>query len=181
MNHYYIINDDIYYIIIVSILILLIVFYGGHNNIDKIDYDSNYFFYIKKITSYKNKFINYSNTLNFNENDHYIIDNLTSLINIYIPNIKSILIIQINPYNIFDIYKIFNVYDTLNNTKYLMIIFNFNEHKNIDILIHKKNNLEYFYNVDKNLLITNIYDIYNRNNYKIFLGILFIKKPFWYY
>lgn len=162
------------YINLMILLILFVIFYGGHNNIKKIEYDSDFFYYINKIEIYRNKFIKYSQTYNYDiitdiSNDFiYLKQN-------YIPNINHIYLIKLKAKKIYDI-KIL-----CKNMNDLMIIFNFNDYKNIEILIEKQNDYNIFYDVSKNIFITNIYDILNSNNFEIQFGIIFISKPFWYY
>jgi len=54
------------------------------------------------------------------------------------------------------------------------------DYKNLYIIINTENNEYSMVELDENIYITNIYNIYNDNDKDIILILFFIKKPFWY-
>ncbi len=165
--------------IILVILTIIILFYGGKNNVNMIEYNSNYFdnykniiIFEKVLKSYIPKFDNIAT----NNSDYFTVDEIKDTLNIVIPNYLNNYFIKIKSYSYFNITKII---DNTNNL--LMIIFNLNDVNNLDLLLDKEDNIGYFYNLTNKISITNIYDLYNNNNTDIYITIFTIKKPYWYY
>jgi hypothetical protein len=165
--------------IILLILTIIIIFYGGKNNINMIEYNSNYFNNYKNVIIFEKvlkKYIPKFDNIVTNNSDYSTIDEIINTLNIIIPNYINNYFIKIKPYSYFNTTKIIN-----NTNNLLMIIFNINYVNNLDLLIEKENNIGYFYNLTNKISITNIYDIYNNNNAEIYITIFTIKKPYWYY
>ncbi len=165
--------------IILVILTIIILFYGGKNNVNMIEYNSNYFdnykniiIFEKVLKSYIPKFDNIAT----NNSDYFTVDEIKDTLNIVIPNYLNNYFIKIKSYSYFNITKIIN-----NTNNLLMIIFNLNDVNNLDLLLDKEDNIGYFYNLTNKISITNIYDLYNNNNTDIYITIFTIKKPYWYY
>ena len=151
--------DTLIYINFMILLTIFMIFYGGHNYIKKIEYNSDYFYYINKLDICRNKFIRYSEIHDYTKIKDISKDLL--YFKDYIPNINHIYLLKLKARKIYDIGQLC---DNLNN---LMIIYNFHNYENIEIMIEKKNNYNLFYTVNKNIFITNVYDILNLNNFEI--------------
>jgi hypothetical protein len=168
----------IYNILIFLILVILIIFYGGENKIIKIKYNSDRFNYHKNLNIFRKKLLNYKNILN---EDYLDITKDINTCNYLVPNIIYSYCIKIKPKTIFDIkYLIKN--DKYNDDyEMLMNIYTINdEYKNLYLVIDNNQNEVDMVDIDENIYITNIYNIYNNNNKDVFLILFFIKKPFWY-
>jgi hypothetical protein len=177
--------DDILYLIIIFVLTIFIIFFGGHNNQDKIEYDSDYFSNLNSIINFENK-INtiYSNNNQIFKNKNFInINKYLNTTNILIQNFVNCFLIKINPNNFFNI---FNIIDKSLAKNYIMVIFNHDEFNNLELLIntncYKSNSNiieEYFYDLKKKISITGIFHLYNNSNKPIMITCFILKKPFW--
>ena len=156
-----------YLLTIFLLSIIIVVSYNiNNNNIHKIEYDIDNIKTIKYITNYNYIFNKYKKTTNISKIDF----------NVKIPNIEKIIVLYLNPNNIFnvnDFYK-FN-YDK----KCIMVIYNIDNNK-FQLLISKNKSDGIFYDIKKQLSVTNIYPIYNNNNYNIRLVIILILNPHWF-
>lgn len=168
--------DNFYYIIIITILFYIILLYGGINYTRKIEYDSNYFNNLKKIIIYKKKIEKYDLDINYNSDNFIEISKFEEISDVLVPNIINIFFIKVHPNEFFNIKKIYN-----SDSNALMIIFNYNDHGDIKLLIDIIDSEGYFYKISNRITITNIYSIMNFSNDTAKLCIFFIKKPFWYY
>lgn len=164
-------NDNIY-IFILIILTLLIITYGGHNYQNKIEYESNFFDNFNIIQIFENKLNKLENKLNFNDNEYI---DIKKQINFkLIPNLLNAYYIKIKPYSFFNINKLIDKIESK-----LLLIFNHNKIKFIELLVKYENNIGFFYELTKTISITSLYPIYNNSNETIFITILVVKKPFW--
>lgn len=166
--------DNNIYILIIILLTILIIFYGGHYNFELIEYDTNYFSSLNVIKIYESKL----QSLNIKFDDYIDVTNQIKLTDIIIPNLIKIFLLKIKPFSFFNINKLI---DNLNKKSIIMIIFNHNSHNNIELLIKNKNNIGYFYSLDKQISLTGFFNIYNNSEELINLTIFLIKKPFWFY
>ena len=191
---------------IIFTLTFMILFYGGVNYHKQIEYNSSYFDNYNRITFYKKKIVKYNIPSNYNNDNFIDLSKFEKISDSLIPNLYSIYFINIKPNTIFNINKIFSEnLPIVSYSNYLMIIYNFNDHDNLELLINIENfseiqqnlseTLEFvetkfqknfqvgdFYKLNKSVTITNIYSIYNFNVQTISnLCIFFVKKPFWYY
>lgn len=177
--------DDISYLIIIIILSVFVVFYGGHNNQNKIEYNSDYFNNLNSIVNLEKKISAIYTKNNIFKNNNYVnINNYFNTTNILIQNYVNCFLIKINPN---DFFNIFNIIDKSISKYHMMIIFNHNTNNNLELLIdndHKLNkyipSIKYFYDLEKNISITGIYHIYNKSNEPIIITCFLLKKPFWY-
>jgi hypothetical protein len=116
--------DDITYIILIICLTIFIIFFGGHNNQDKIEYESFQWNNLDLLN-----FLNINHLIgdddntkkyNFIANDYHKISDKIILTENYLPNFVDCYLIRIKPYKLFHIsahitifkqnhYKIFNV------------------------------------------------------------------------
>lgn len=168
----------IYNILIFLILVVLIIFFGGENKISKIKYNSERFSYYKNINIFRKKLLKYKKIIDGDYID--ITDNINTC-NYLLPNIVYSYCIKIQPKTIFDIKYLIKNDKYKDDYEMLMNIYTIdNEYKNLYIILDN-NNYEYnMVDIDENIYITNIYNIYNDNNKDIILILFFIKKPFWY-
>ena len=169
------------FILIIIIMTLMIIFYGGKNTVNMIEYNSNYFENYKNIMlvektlqKYNSKF----NDITKNESDYITIDEIDNISHIILPNYINNYLIKIKPYSYFDIKKIIDI-AKINNL--IMIVFNYNNIENLELLVNKDNNNGHFYNLTNKISITGIYDIYNNNDKEIYITVFIVKKPFWYW
>ena len=182
---------DIYiYLLTIIGLTIFILFYGGHNYQNKIEYESIYFENFNLIKNYYNKLNKFNEKDILNDVNFVNINQYFETTNILIPNFVNCFLIKINPYNIFNIYNIINK-DEINN--HLLILFNYNNHDNLELLLnnteldlYKKNILNdncdgYFYSLNKIISIIDVYHIYNNSNNIVKITCFVVKKPFWHY
>jgi len=195
-------KNELLYIIIIFTLSFMMLFYGGLNYHKQIEYESSYFNNFKRVTLYKQKIIKYNIPSNYNSEDYIDLSKFEKISDSLIPNLHSIYFINIKPNKIFNIDKIFKE----NKDTYLMIIYNFNNSDSIELLINSENipsesfqnfvpseisserssgesqtdsQVGYFYKINKNITITNIYSIYASGE-DANICIFFIIKPLWY-
>ncbi len=181
--------DDILYIIIIITLSIIMVFFGGHNNQEKIEYNSDYFNNLNSIVNFEKKIkvICSKNENIFREKNFININKYLNVTKILIQNFTDCFLIKINPNDLFNIY---NIIDKTIAKLYIMIIFNHDKYNNLELLLNYyeeldiidqyKSSYKYFYNLKKNISITGIYHIYNNSNQPIVITCFIIKKPFWY-
>ena len=168
----------IYNILIFLILVVLIIFFGGENKISKIKYNSERFSYYKNLDIFKKKLLKYKKIIDGEYID--ITDNINTC-NYLLPNIVYSYCIKIQPKTIFDIKYLIKNDKYKDDYEMLMNIYTIdNEYKNLYIILDNNNNEYNMVDIDENIYITNIYNIYNDNNKDIILILFFIKKPFWY-
>lgn len=178
--------DDFLYLITIIMLSIFIIFYGGHNNQDKIEFDTNYFNGLNLIVNFEKKInLIYKNNNNIFSNKNYVnINKYFNTSNILIPNFVNCFLIKINSN------EIFNIYDIIDSSiikTHMMIIFNHNKHNDLELVITNhftqldlnKNNDYYFYDLEKNISLTSIFDIYNNSNKTAVITCFIVKKPFW--
>jgi hypothetical protein len=164
-------NDNIY-IFIIIILTLFIITYGGHNYQNKVEYDSSYFDNFSIIQILENRLVKLDKKIEFGENDNI---NIKKYINFkLIPNMIGVYYIKIKPYSLFDVNKM--VDDS--NSK-ILIIFNHNKVRFLELLVKNENNIGFFYGLTKNISITGVFPVYNNSNETIIITIFIVKKPFW--
>lgn len=182
--------DEILYYIIIITLSIFIIFFGGHNNQEKIEYDSKYFYNLNSIINFENKInqIYLKNNSIFKNTNFLNISEYFNVTNILIQNFVNCFLIKIYPNNFFNI---FNIIDKSIAKYHIMIIFNHNKYNNLELLILNNNELnkinnenlnisdKYFYDLEKKISITGIYDIYNNSNEPIIITCFILKKPFW--
>lgn len=180
--------DTYLYIIIIIGLSIFMVFYGGHNNQNKIEYESNYFSSLNSIIIFEKK-LNKLNKDDIFTNKNFVNanENLNNL-HILIPNFVNCFLIKILPYQIFDIFNIVNKEDI---KTHMMMIFNHKKHNNLELLIdtekfdlNENSNIPaqsygYFYDLEKVISIVGIHHIYNNSNEQINITCFILKKPFW--
>jgi hypothetical protein len=182
-------NDFLYIIIIIG-LTIFIVFFGGHNNQNKIEYDSIYFNNLNLIINFENKINSIANNEIFKNNNFININEYLNTTHILIPNFINCFFIKINSFAAFNI---FNIIDKLEINNRMMIIFNHNKSNNLELIINNLDsnlynkkysgelvNTGYFYDLEKNISITGVYHIYNNSNENIIITCFILKKPFWY-
>lgn len=169
----------IYNTLIFIILVILIIFYGGENKISKIKYNSDRFSYYKNLNIFKKKLLKYKNIM---DGDYIDITNDINTCNYLLPNIVYSYCIKIEPKTIFDIKYLIKNDKYKDDYEMLMNIYTLDDdYKNLYIIIDNENNEDIMVEVDENIFITNSYNIYNDDDYKdIVLILFFIKKPFWY-
>jgi len=168
----------IYNILIFLILIVLIIFFGGENKISKIKYNSERFSYYKNLDIFRKKLLKYKKIIDGEYID--ITDNINTC-NYLLPNIVYSYCIKIQPKTIFDIKYLIKNDKYKDDYEMLMNIYTIdNEYKNLYIILDNNNNEYNMVDIDENIYITNIYNIYNDNNKDVILILFFIKKPFWY-
>jgi|688.fasta_scaffold1040099_1 hypothetical protein len=170
--------DEFLYLIVIIGLTIFIIFFGGHNNQEKIEYDSNYFNNLNSIVNFEKKinFICLDDNNNVFKNKNFVnIDKYLNTTNILIQNYVDCFLIRIEPNSIF------NIYNLIGNSIakfHMMVIFNHSKYNNLELLIN--NNLDnYYYNLEKNISITGIYHIYNNSNKYTTITCFILKKPFW--
>jgi hypothetical protein len=148
--------------------------YGGHNNQAQIIYDSAMFTYIDRLIKYQENFKKYSSTIIFNNNNYVKVENyITTLADTMIPNLESIYIIKLDPH------KLFNTKQLDSNETNIMIVFNHNNYKNIELLVNTENKIGFFYEFVNPLTVCDILNLYNNSSdYKI-ITVFIIKRPFW--
>ena len=158
------------YYVITIILIILMLFYGGKNNINKIEYNSNYFKNLSNIILFEKDIKKtIKNDLNIDFED------ITNKINIHvIPNLQYVYYIDIKPKHFYNIDKIDIHYN-------IMIIFKHNEKDKIQLIVKKDKNDMYMYDLPKKISITGIFPIYNDSNTVSSITVFIMKKPYWYY
>lgn len=179
--------DDLLYLIVIICLTIFMVFFGGHNNQDKIEYDSDYFNNLNFIIKFEKKinliYLNNNNDI-FSNTNFVNIDKYFNTTNILLPNYVNCFLIKINPNSIFNIY---NIIDKSKCKTHIMVIFNHNSDNNLELVIGNLDNLnnldndEYcdFYDLKKNISTTGIYPIYNNSNVNVVITCFILKKPFW--
>ena len=148
----------------------MMLFYGGKNNINKIEYNNNYFNNLNKIILFEKHIKkNIKNDLNIDFED------ITNKINInVIPNLEYVYYIDIKPNNYYSI-------DNIDPNIHIMIIFKHNDNHSIKLIV-KKDYTEYsLYDLAKKISITGIFPIYNNSNNLTSVTIFIMKKPYWYY
>jgi hypothetical protein len=164
-------NDTEYFIILIILTIIMLLF-GGRKKNHKIEYNENKFYNLQKIYTFSNKFKKHKETSVIS------IDKINTLI----PNIEKIMVIYLNPN------EYFNIEHHLQKNyikSSLMVLYNY-DNKNIHnlelILSTNSDNSDegLFYNIKKNITITDIYSIYNNSNDVINFAIIIIKKPHWF-
>jgi len=170
--------ENIEFIIIMILITIMIIFYGGKNNVHIVEYNSNYFDNYNNIYILKNKLNNYKmDNLNYTS-----IEDINNILNIILPNYINNYYIKIEPYSYFEIKNVINQLESKNQ---IMLIYNHNNYKNIELLVNtdyqNDKKIGYFYNLTKELSITNMFDIYNNNDKKVYITIFILKKPYWYY
>jgi hypothetical protein len=169
----------IYNILIFIFLVILIIFYGGENKINKIKYNSERFSYYKNINIFRKKLLKYKKII---DEDYIDITNNINTCNYLLPNIVYSYCIKIQPKTIFDIKYLIKNDKYKDNYEMLMNIYTLDDDiQNLYLVINNENNEYTMVHIDENIYITNTYNIYNDNNNKdIILILFFIKKPFWY-
>lgn len=116
------------------------------------------------------------------DGDYIDITNDINTCNYLLPNIVYSYCIKIEPKTIFDIKYLIKNDKYKDDYEMLMNIYTLDDdYKNLYIIIDNENNEDIMVEVDENIFITNSYNIYNDDDYKdIVLILFFIKKPFWY-
>lgn len=175
--------DELNYLLIIIFLSIFVILYGGHNNQNLIEYDSNYFQNLNKIILFEKKLQIYNKEVNFGSEDYINIKDYIKISNSLIPNLESMYFINIKPHSFYLINKIFN--QKLIFKEYLMIIFNHNKSNNLELLLGKdsdpnSDSVAYFYDLEKNITVTGVFDLYNNSDVNINVTIFFMKKPFWF-
>jgi hypothetical protein len=180
--------DELLYFIIIIILSIFILFYGGHNNQNKIEYNSDYFVNLNYIVGFEKKINSiYLKNNDFFKNNNFInIDKYFNTTNILLPNFVNCFLIKIYAQNVFNIYNLINK-EIINN--HMMIIFNHNKQNNLELIVcdnpdykccdFNSNTNNYFYDLEKNISITGIFHIFNNSNKDITITCFILKKPFW--
>jgi hypothetical protein len=164
-------------IILLILLTIIIIFYGGKNHSTLVEYDNDYFKNYNNIIIFEKTLEKYYSKFNeINNNNNYVtINEISKLADSILPNYINNYLIKIEKYSYFDITNIINVNDKNN---LMMIILN-NNLNNLKLIVNKENNINYFYNLNKKTSITGIYDIYNDNDFEIFVTIFIVKKPYY--
>ncbi len=173
--------DNIAYLILIIILTIFIVFYGGHNNQNRIEYntfqwnnlDLLNFLSINHLTDTNKYFQMQNQTQNY-----YKISDKMILTDNFLPNFVDCYLIKIESKKIFNIDKIISLKEHSNN---LMILINNYNNIKLELLVEYKNNLGYFYILDKKISIVSIYDILNNSNETCFIYCIIVKKPYWFH
>jgi hypothetical protein len=170
----------------------MILFYGGKKYVKTIEYNLPYFenykniiLFEKKLQKYNLDFKNNNDKNNDKNNNNYItINEIEDELNIILPNYINNYFIKINPHSYFNTLEVIDI-NNINNL--LMIIFNHNNVPNLEVIINREINQNknsiitcYFYNLKNKISITNIYDIYNNNDFIIYIAIFIMKKPYFY-
>ena len=199
--------DNYLYIIIIIGLTIFIVFYGGHNQQNKVEYDSKYFNNLNTIIYFEQKINKICQNNIFNKTNFININEYFDTTTILIPNFIDCFFIHIEPFHFFNIFNI--VTKSSINTN-MMIIFNHNNHNNLELVIdnheHNLYNIDadkniltesnlyfnksesesesgsksvYFYDLEKVISVVGIYHIYNNSNENIIITCFIVKKPFW--
>lgn len=167
------------YILTIIFLTIFLLLYGGHNNQKLIEYDSTYFNNFNKIVLFEKKLQKYNQTVNFGSKDYVNIENYVKISKCLIPNLEFMYFINVKPNSLYIINKIFD--SKLNRKDYIMIIFNHNQSNNLELLLGKDNQSNgYFYDLNKKITVTGIYDLYNHSDDLINVTLFFCKKPFWF-
>lgn len=173
-------DDNLYFIIIIG-LTIFIIFYGGHNHQNLVEYDSKYFCSLGTIIIYENKLNKFitNDDIIFNQDNFFNLNKYLNTSDIIIPNFVGCYYIKINPFNIFNINKIVNKKNVKN---YMMVIFNHNKHNDLELILDYLSNdtIGYFYDLDKTISITGIYNIYNNSNQFVTITCFILKKPYWF-
>jgi len=182
--------DNYLYLLIIIGLTIFMLFYGGHNKLNIIEYNSDYFNNLNTIIIFEKKLNKNLQNINFNT-DFINIKEFHETFNILIPNFINSYYIRIKPFTLFNI---FNLIENKDFQNIMMIIFNHKEYNNLELLIGDTNNIifndnlkelnsnikiGYFYNLKKKISITGIYHIYNNSNNTVIITCFIIKKPFW--
>ena len=168
--------DDLIYIIIICILSIVILMYGGHNNNNNIiEYEYKYFSNLNRIKLFEQKLQKYNIDTNY-KNNYINIEDYLKTCHLIIPNLIDLFFIRIKPYSFFKINTIWKKIED----QYLIITFNHNKVNNLELFLGYENNFGIFYDLDKQISITSIYDLYNNSDKEITITIFFIKKPYWY-
>lgn len=168
--------SELNYIIIIVILTVFIIIYGGHNNQKKIEYEADYFKNLNRIILFEKKLSKYNNEINFGDSDFINIEKYIKSCHTIIPNLVDLFFIKIKSQNIFQIKKIFKK----NYNEHIMIIFNHNKVNDLELIIgYDYNSNGYFYDLEKIISITGLYDIHNNSSDDIIITLFFIKKPYW--
>lgn len=189
--------DDNFYFLTMIILILMIVIFGGpkkHDNL-QIEYQPNNFGYLNNLTYFENQIHqnNISSDIEFTN-----ITEKINLSNCLVPNIVDIFIVNIKPYQIFNVGN-----HVKNDLASIMIIYDHNMSSqqynfsnipnlainNLKLLINKKkecvnyncNLVGYYYDISKKVSILDIFPIYNDSEHIVNITIFIIKKPYWFY
>lgn len=179
--------DEFLYLILIIGLTIFIIFYGGHNNQNRIEYDSDYFQNLNTIINFEKKInsIFLKNKDIFKNKNFINMDKYLNTTNILLPNFVDCFLININPNSVFNIYNIIEK-STIKN--HMMIIFNHSEHNSLELIVCSdedyycyefKKNDNYFYKLNKNISITGIFHIYNNSNKYLTITCFILKKPFW--
>lgn len=180
--------NEILYLIVIITLVVFVIFFGGHNDQDKIEYNSDYFLNLNSIINFEKKISSiYLNSNDFLKNKNFInIDKYFNTTNILLPNFVNCFLIKINSYDVFNIYNVINK-SIINN--HMMIIFNHNKQNNLELIVcdnsdykcydFNSNTNNYFYDLEKNISITGIFHIYNNSNQDTIITCFILKKPFW--
>ncbi len=189
--------DNYLYIIIIIGLTIFIVFYGGHNQQNKVEYDSKYFDNLNTIIYFEQKINKICQNNIFNNANFININKYFDTTTILIPNFIDCFFIHIKPFHFFNIFNIVTKSDINTN---MMIIFNHNNHNNLELIVDNpehnlygvntdknKNILAesnlyfngYFYDLEKVISVVGIYHIYNNSNENITITCFIVKKPFW--
>jgi hypothetical protein len=146
------------------------LFYGGKNNINKIEYKTDYFRNLSNIILFEN---NIKKTIKNDLNIDF--EDITDKINIHIiPNLQYVYYIDINSKHFYNINKIDTEYN-------IMIIFKHNEKDKIQLIVKKDKTHMYLYDLSKKISITSINPIYNDSNTVSSITVFIMKKPYWYY
>jgi len=168
----------IYNILIFLILVVIIIFYGGENKTINIKYNSERFSYYNNIGIFRKKLIKYQKIIDVDYID--ITDDINTC-KYLIPNIVYSYCIKIEPKTIFDINYLIKNDKYKDDYEMLMNIYTINDdYKNLYIILNKEKNEYTMVEIDENIYITNIYNIYNDKNKEVILILFFVKKPFWY-
>jgi len=175
----------------------MIVIFGGpkkHDNL-QIEYQPNNFGYLNNLTYFENQIHqnNISSDIEFTN-----ITEKINLSNCLVPNIVDIFIVNIKPYQIFNVGN-----HVKNDLASIMIIYDHNMSSqqynfsnipnlainNLKLLINKKkecvnyncNLVGYYYDISKKVSILDIFPIYNDSEHIVNITIFIIKKPYWFY
>lgn len=193
----------LYFIIIIG-LTIFILFYGGHNQQSIVEYNSEYFDNLNIIIFFENILNKNIDNVVFDENNFININKFFNIPEIIIPNFVNCFYVQIKPYALFNIYNLIEKQDIKTS---MMIIFNHQQHNNLELLVgNPSNNLYtncsittnnndddnnndndnnnvinygYFYDLEKIISITGIYHIYNNSINNVIVTCFIVKKPFW--
>ncbi len=164
--------DELLYLIIIIILTIFIIFYGGHNDQNKVEYESDYFNNLNTIINFEKKINLMQNNAEFTKYNFININKYFNMTNVLLPNFVNCFLLKINSKDVFNIYDIVDK-STVKN--HMMIIFNHHKQNNLELII----DVDYFYNLKKNISITGIYHIYNNSYVDVIVSCFILKKPFW--